>query len=141
MMVCKGRGKSKLVVNNEISKDGDLRKRVEGQNVLHFGNTTSSFGAKMRIEKVGGNREGAAVNCLRQLCFGEEKMRFSRGEVVFYRLKIRSKTVNVAEVKEGKVEGGVSIPKEYSDLRTFLVPSPEGDSEDGFGVAILIFEF
>lgn len=31
---------------------------------------------------------------------GEKKMRFSRGEVVFYKLKNRSKTANVAEVKE-----------------------------------------
>ncbi|XP_063850047.1 uncharacterized protein LOC135094155 [Scylla paramamosain] len=36
----------------------------------------------------------------------EKKMRFSRGEVVFYRLKIRSKTTNVAEVNEEKVEEG-----------------------------------
>ncbi|MPC38603.1 hypothetical protein E2C01_032114 [Portunus trituberculatus] len=34
-------------------------------------------------------------------------MRFNRGEVVFYRLKIRSKTANVAEINEEKVEGGV----------------------------------
>ncbi|MPC07678.1 hypothetical protein E2C01_000243 [Portunus trituberculatus] len=34
-------------------------------------------------------------------------MRFSRGEVVFYRLKIRSKTANVAEVNVEKVKGGV----------------------------------
>ncbi|MPC72391.1 hypothetical protein E2C01_066696 [Portunus trituberculatus] len=62
----------------------------------------------MRIEKVGGNREEATIRCLRQLCFSEEKkMRFSRGEVVFYRLKIRSKTVNVAEVNVEKVEEGV----------------------------------
>ena len=41
-------------------------------------------------------------------CFSEEeKMRFSRGEVVFYRLKIRSKTANVAEVNGEKCEGGV----------------------------------
>ncbi|MPC40304.1 hypothetical protein E2C01_033859 [Portunus trituberculatus] len=31
-------------------------------------------------------------------------MKFSRGEVVFYRLKIRSKTVNVAEVNVEKLE-------------------------------------
>ncbi|MPC39193.1 hypothetical protein E2C01_032718 [Portunus trituberculatus] len=36
-MVSKGRGKPKLVVNIEISKDGDLHRRVEGQNVFHFG--------------------------------------------------------------------------------------------------------
>ena len=34
-------------------------------------------------------------------------MRFSGGEVVFYRLKIRSKTANVAEVDRKKCEGGV----------------------------------
>ncbi|MPC68861.1 hypothetical protein E2C01_063071 [Portunus trituberculatus] len=34
-------------------------------------------------------------------------MRFSRGKVVFHRLKIRSKTANIAEVNEEKVEGGV----------------------------------
>ncbi|MPC59775.1 hypothetical protein E2C01_053803 [Portunus trituberculatus] len=61
----------------------------------------------MRIEKVGGNR-GPIVSCLRQLCFGEEKeMSFSIGEVVFYSLKIRSKTMNAAEVNEEKVEGYV----------------------------------
>ncbi|MPC59485.1 hypothetical protein E2C01_053505 [Portunus trituberculatus] len=31
------RVKPKLVVNIEISKDGDFCERVEGQNVLHFG--------------------------------------------------------------------------------------------------------
>ena len=66
--------------------------------VAHIGATTS-FEAKMRIEKVGGNRKGATVSCLRHLCFSEEKkMRFSGGEVVFYRLKIRSKATNVAEI-------------------------------------------
>ena len=29
-----------------------------------------------------------------------------------------------------------SIPEEQSDLGTFMVPSPEGDSETGVGVAI-----
>ncbi|MPC49520.1 hypothetical protein E2C01_043324 [Portunus trituberculatus] len=62
----------------------------------------------MRTEKAGGNREGATVSCLRQLWFGEEKkMRFSKGEVVFHRLKIISKAANVAEVNVEKVEGGV----------------------------------
>ena len=51
---------------------------------------TSSFGTKMRIEKVGGKRKGANVSWLRHLCFSEEKkMRFSRGELVFYVLKDR----------------------------------------------------
>ena len=62
----------------------------------------------MRIEKVEEKRKGVIVSCLRHLCFSEEKkMRFSRGEVVFYRLKVRSKTANVAEVNEEKVEGVV----------------------------------
>ncbi|MPC60396.1 hypothetical protein E2C01_054440 [Portunus trituberculatus] len=61
----------------------------------------------MRIEKVGGNKERATVSCVRQLCFSEEKkMRFSRGEVVFHRLEIRSKTTNIAKVNE-KVKGDV----------------------------------
>ncbi|MPC60179.1 hypothetical protein E2C01_054216 [Portunus trituberculatus] len=36
-MVSEGRGKPKLVVNTEISKDGDLLEGIEGQNVVHFG--------------------------------------------------------------------------------------------------------
>ncbi|MPC67117.1 hypothetical protein E2C01_061283 [Portunus trituberculatus] len=36
-MVSVGKGKPKLVVNIEISKNGNLCKRVEEQNVLHFG--------------------------------------------------------------------------------------------------------
>ena len=65
---------------------------------------TSSFGTKIRIEKVGGNRKlSVTVSFLRHLCFSEEKkMRFSGGEVVFCRLKIRSKTANVAEVDRNK---------------------------------------
>ncbi|MPC70850.1 hypothetical protein E2C01_065111 [Portunus trituberculatus] len=35
-MVSEERGKPKLVVNIEISKDGDLHERIEGENVLHF---------------------------------------------------------------------------------------------------------
>ena len=35
-MVSEGRGKPKLVVNIEVSKNGDLHKREESQNVLHF---------------------------------------------------------------------------------------------------------
>ena len=69
---------------------------------------TSSFGTKMRIEKVGVNRKGVTVSCLSYLCFSEEKkMRFSGGEAVFYRLKIRSKTANVSEIDGEKCEGGV----------------------------------
>ncbi|MPC77829.1 hypothetical protein E2C01_072296 [Portunus trituberculatus] len=69
-------------------------------------------------------------------------MRFNRGEVVIYRLKIRCKTTNVAKVNEEKVEGGVKILGRHrkSDLETLLVPSPEGSSEAGFEVAILSFK-
>ncbi|MPC43842.1 hypothetical protein E2C01_037496 [Portunus trituberculatus] len=85
----------------------------------------------MRIEKVGGNKEEATVSCFRQLCFDEEmKMRFSRREVVFYRLIIRSKTVNVTEVNEEKIAGGVTTFWVATNLGTFLVSYPEGDSKE-----------
>ncbi|MPC56090.1 hypothetical protein E2C01_050042 [Portunus trituberculatus] len=35
-MVSEGRGNPKLVVNIEISKERDLRKRKKGQNMFHF---------------------------------------------------------------------------------------------------------
>ena len=103
---------------------------------------TSSFGTKMRIEKVRGNRKGITVSCLRHLCFSEEKkMRFIEGEVVLYRLKIRSMTTNVAEVDRKKNVRGMSrhlgaISEGQSDLGTFMVPSPEGNSEAGVAVTI-----
>ncbi|MPD02140.1 hypothetical protein E2C01_097699 [Portunus trituberculatus] len=53
------------------------------EQVVVYRDATSNFGVKMRIEKVGGNREGATVSCLRQLCFSQEKIRFSwRGGVL-----------------------------------------------------------
>ncbi|MPC65987.1 hypothetical protein E2C01_060130 [Portunus trituberculatus] len=87
----------------------------------------------MMIEKVGRNRIKATVSCLRQLCIDEKKMRFIRREVMFYRLKIRSKTANVAEVNEEKLmkvsrHFGL-LPEEQSDLGIFMVLSSEGDSE------------
>ncbi|MPC62840.1 hypothetical protein E2C01_056930 [Portunus trituberculatus] len=90
----------------------------------------------MRIEKAGGNREWATVSCLRQLCFGEEKkMRFSREEVVFHRLKIRSKTANVAEVNIEKLREKSrhlwSSLREASDLGTYLIPSQKGTPMHG----------
>ncbi|MPC55082.1 hypothetical protein E2C01_049015 [Portunus trituberculatus] len=68
-------------------------------------------------------------------------MRFSRGEVVFHRLKIRSKTANIAEVNVEKIVGGVkTFSREESDLGTFLVPSPERDSKLDFNkLNLLIF--
>ena len=41
----------------------------------------------------------------------EKKMRFSRGEMVFYRLKTRSKTANIAEINEEKVKRDVQAWK------------------------------
>merc|ERR1712035_108437 len=74
---------------------------TRASNVVADVNATASFGLKMGIEKVGGNRKGTAVSNHRNLCFSEEeKMRFSRGEVVFHRLEIRSKTANVGDVNE-----------------------------------------
>ena len=65
--------------------------------VAHI-DATSSFGTKIRIEKL----IGATV---RHVCIVEEKkLRFSRWELVFYRLRIRSETVNVAEINVEKVE-------------------------------------
>ena len=59
----------------------------------------ASFGSKSRIENVRGHRIGIAVSSLRHLCLGEEKkMRFRRGEVVFHRWEIGTKTANVTEV-------------------------------------------
>ena len=72
---------------------------------------TSSFGSKMRIEIVRGDRIETAVSCLRHLSFGEEeKMRFSGGEVVLHRLKIRTKATDVAEIYIEKIVGSVKIP-------------------------------
>ena len=72
---------------------------------------TSSFGLKLRIEKVRGNRKKIAVSCHRHLCFSkEEKMRFRGGEVMIHRLEIRSKAANVAEVNIEKVRGSIKTP-------------------------------
>ena len=90
----------------------------------------------MIIEKVGRNRVGAAVSSLRQLDLGEEKMGF-REEVVFHRLKIRSKTTNTAEIDAQKVREGIKTPR----VRTFLVLSPDRDSEAAHVFTILITFF
>ena len=62
-------------------------------------------------------------------------MRFSRGEMVFYRLKIRSKTARKNVRGVSRHLG--SIPDEQSDLGTFMVPSPE----PSVGVAIFSKNF
>ena len=46
------------------------------------------------------------VSCLVHLYFGKGKVRFSRGRMI-YRLRMRYKTTNVAEVKVQKVEGNI----------------------------------
>ncbi|MPC13057.1 hypothetical protein E2C01_005777 [Portunus trituberculatus] len=66
----------------------------------------------MRIEKVGGNRERATVSSLRQLF-----------------------EVNEEKFREVSRHFGSSLEEE-SNLGTFLLPLPEGDSKAGFGVAI-----
>ena len=66
------------------------------------------------------------------------KKKFNGEEVVFYRLKIRSKTANVAEVHvKGLSRHLGSIPEDQSDLGTFMVPSPE----PSVGVAIFSKNF
>ncbi|MPC64864.1 hypothetical protein E2C01_058986 [Portunus trituberculatus] len=58
-------------------------------------------------------------------------MRFSRGEEVFYRLKIRSKTAIVTEVNEERVEGG---NKRSSRIEFQALPdSARGDFKFFFG--------
>ncbi|MPD04292.1 hypothetical protein E2C01_099971 [Portunus trituberculatus] len=68
-------------------------------------------------------------------------MGLSKGEVVFYRLKIRSETTNVAKFMKKKLRKVSrcfgSPPREQSNLGTFIVPSPEWDSKAGLGVTIL----
>ena len=56
-------------------------------------------------------------------------MRFSGGEMVFHRLEIRV----LEEVSRHPRSSGEG----QSDLGTFVVSSPDGDSEAGCGKAIL----
>ena len=67
-------------------------------------------------------------------------MRFSGGQVGFYRLKTRSKTANVAEVDGEKCEGGVKTLRVDTGRAVrpgdICGPLPRGDSEAGVGVAI-----
>ncbi|MPC15304.1 hypothetical protein E2C01_008091 [Portunus trituberculatus] len=71
-------------------------------------------------------------------------MRFSR-EVVFYRLKIRSKTVNVAEVNVEKVEGGVKafgvVIKRGIQPRDIFGPLPRRGLRDIDWSSHFSFEF
>ena len=107
---------------------------------------TASFGMKIRIEKVGGNRKGRAVSSCRHLGLSkEEKMGFRRGEVVFHRRKIRAKTANVTKMSEEKVGGSIRTPRVHSQGSVrpgdICGPPPVGDSEAICCRAILNFEF
>ena len=82
--------------------DGRIFGRVKvvgtrASDVVGYINANSSFGMKFRIEVVGGNRVKVAISIPRHLHFGEEeKMRISRGEMVFHRIEIRTEVANVA---------------------------------------------
>ena len=96
----------------------------------------------MRIKKVKGNGQRAAVSGHRQLYFiYQEKIRFSGGEMVFHRLEIIFKATNVAENKRKILDKVSRHPRSYtegqSDLGTFLVPSLDRDSEAERGKAII----
>ncbi|MPC33690.1 hypothetical protein E2C01_027049 [Portunus trituberculatus] len=85
----------------------------------------------MRIRE-SGKQKRATVCSLKQPYFGEEKMmRFIRGEVVSYRLKIRLKTTNVAEINEEKVEGDVKTFWVATERAVRPVLFSERDSEAG----------
>lgn len=90
------------------------------------------------LEKIRRNRNEANVSCIRRLCFSKEKMRFMREEVVLYKLKIISKTVNIAVEKKlkGMSEHFWSISRNHSDMRTFMAPPSERDCEVAIGVTI-----
>ena len=53
----------------------------------------------------------------------------------FHRLKIRSKAMNVAKIKSRHLR---LLSKEQSNLGTFLVPSPDGDSKARCCEAIIL---
>ena len=60
--------------------DGGKFRRLKGWStrasyVIAHIYATASFGLKIRIEKVGGNRKGVAVSRHRHLSFSEEKKR------------------------------------------------------------------
>ena len=59
---------------------------------------------------------------------------------MFHRLKIRYKATNVAEIEKKVLEKVSRQPRSsaegQSDLGTFVVPSPDGDSKAGFILAI-----
>ncbi len=81
---------------------------TRASNVVAYIDTTSSFGVKFRMEKVGGNRIEVAVSSHRNLSFSEEKkVRFRGGEVMLHRVEIRAKAPNVAEMNRERAGGGI----------------------------------
>lgn len=82
----------------------------------------SSFGLKVRIEKIRGD------SCLRHR-FSEEKMKFSGGKM-FYRINYVFKAVNVAEINDEKLimvsRHLGSISEEQSALTIFEEPCAIG---------------
>ena len=64
----------------------------------------------------------SSLSVASDIYFSEEKkrrLRLRRGEMVFFRLKVKSKTTNVAEIMKRKVEGGVKAFK-ANTRRVFL---------------------
>ena len=93
--------------------------------------TASTFGFEMSIEKVGGHRKRVAVSALRQLSLSEEeKVRFSRGEVVFNRDEVRGQATNVAEIDGERVRHGSrtshGVVTRRDDSGSIYGPSPWG---------------
>ena len=75
----------------------------------------------------------AAVSSHRQLCFSEEeKMRFSGVEKVLHRLKMLQKSIE----KECRDTQGHQL-RNNPTWGTFVVPSPDGDSQARRGKAII----
>ena len=69
-------------------------------------------------------------------------MKFSRGEMVFHRLEIRYMAEMLQKSREKLLEEVSRHPRSsaegQSDLGTFMVPSPDRDSEAGRGKAIIL---
>lgn len=73
---------------------------TKASNIFAYIHATSNFSLKMKIGK--SNR--IAGISYRLLGLSEEDMRLKVGKIIFHRLKIRSKSANVAESNVEKVE-------------------------------------
>ena len=58
--------------------------------------------------------------------------------MVFHRLEIRLKVTNVAEINRKRIRGIVKTLEGQSSLGSFVVPSPDGDSEAGRRETIIL---